>query len=225
MTASAVHRNPCCRAAALAPSESAGHRPAAVAGGERLLRCHCRARYVSGPREVYRRFTRVGRTRADGPERRTVPTRPGSPGTGRRGAAGRHSRSRGRVGAADIAWALRRNRAYGSPVNFESSPWSGLFRPAAGQVPAGRWSDAGLIVPDRSLPAARLGMVPVETPPVWFDRYVKAYVTAGDYLTGAVAARGLPFDPVPLIRQPAAAASPRGVPAGPGGAQPRRAPP
>ena len=47
--------------------------------------------------------------------------------------------------------------------------------------------------------AAKLGMVPVETPSASFDRYVKAYVTAGDYLTGAVAATGLPFDPVPLI--------------------------
>jgi len=84
-------------------------------------------------------------------------------------------------------------------VSFEVSPWSGLFRPAAGQVPADRWSDAGLIVPDRSLAAARLGLVPAETPSAWFDRYVKAYVTAGDYLTGALAARGLPFDPVPLI--------------------------
>jgi hypothetical protein len=65
---------------------------------------------------------------------------------------------------------------------------------------AGRWSDAGLIVPDSSLAAARLGLVQAETPSAWFDRYVKAYVTAGDYLTGALACRGLPFDPVPLIR-------------------------
>ena len=84
-------------------------------------------------------------------------------------------------------------------MSFEVSPWSGLFRPAADKVPAGRWSDAGLIVPDRSLAAARLGLVPAETPSAWFDRYVKAYVTAGDYLTGALAAGGLPFDPVPLI--------------------------
>jgi hypothetical protein len=84
-------------------------------------------------------------------------------------------------------------------VSFEVPPWSGLFRPAPGQVPAGRWSDAGLIVPDSSLAAARLGLVPAEAPSAWFDRYVKAYVTAGDYLTGALAARGLPFDPVPLI--------------------------
>lgn len=84
-------------------------------------------------------------------------------------------------------------------MSFEVSPWSGLFRPAAGQVPAGRWSDAGLTVPDRSLAAARLGLVPAETTSAWFDRYVKAYVTAGDYLTGGLSARGLPFDPVPLI--------------------------
>jgi hypothetical protein len=90
-------------------------------------------------------------------------------------------------------------KAYGSPVNFEASPWSGLFRPAADQTQAFRWSDAGLIVPDRSMAAARLGAVPTEAASAWFQQYVKAYVTAGDYLTGALAARGLPFDPVPLI--------------------------
>lgn len=90
-------------------------------------------------------------------------------------------------------------KAYGSPVNFEVSPWSGLFRPVADQTPAFRSSDAGLIVPDSSLAAARLGVVPAEAASAWFKQYVKAYVTAGDYLTGALAARGLPFDPVPLI--------------------------
>ena len=84
-------------------------------------------------------------------------------------------------------------------MSFEVSPWSGLFRPVSGRTPDGRWSDAGLIVPDRSLAAAGLGPVPEETTSAWFGRYVKAYVTAGDYLTGALSAAGLPFDPVPLI--------------------------
>lgn len=47
--------------------------------------------------------------------------------------------------------------------------------------------------------AAQLGLVPVDTSSAWFDQYVKAYVTAGDYLTGALAAAGLPFDSAPLI--------------------------
>jgi hypothetical protein len=47
--------------------------------------------------------------------------------------------------------------------------------------------------------AAQLGLVPVETSSAWFDQYVKAYVTAGDYLADALAAAGVPFDPVPLI--------------------------
>ena len=85
-------------------------------------------------------------------------------------------------------------KAYGSAVSFEVSPWSGLFRPVADQTAAFRWSDAGLIVPDRSLAAARLGVVQAEAASAWFKQYVKAYVTAGDYLTGALAARGLPFD-------------------------------
>ena len=84
-------------------------------------------------------------------------------------------------------------------MNFEVSPWSGLFRPVAGQTPAFHWSDDGLIVPDHSLAAAGLGVAGAETTSAWFNRYVKAYVTAGDYLTGALAVRGLPFDPVPLI--------------------------
>jgi hypothetical protein len=85
------------------------------------------------------------------------------------------------------------------PFSFEVFPWSGLFRPAVGQVLADRRSDAGLIVPDRSLAESGLGTVPAETTSAWFDQYVKAYVTAGDYLTGVLSARELPFDPVPLI--------------------------
>ena len=56
--------------------------------------------------------------------------------------------------------------------------------------------------------AAQLGLVPVEAGSAWFDQYVKAYVTAGDYLADALAAAGVPFDPVPLIslRHPALSA-------------------
>ena len=95
--------------------------------------------------------------------------------------------------------ALGGGRAYVSAVNFEVSPWSGLFRPVTGAAPAGSWTGTGLIVPGRSMTAAQLGLVPVETSSTWFDQYVKAYVTGGDYLTDALAAAGLPFDPVPLI--------------------------
>ena len=78
-------------------------------------------------------------------------------------------------------------KAYGSPVNFDVSPWSAMFRPLAGQAPALRWSDAGLIVPDSSL-AVGLGAVPTVAASAWFKPYVKAYVTAGDYLTDSLAA-------------------------------------
>jgi hypothetical protein len=84
-------------------------------------------------------------------------------------------------------------------VNFEVPSWSGLFLPVAGHAPASSWSSAGIIVPGGSLAAAQLGLAPAETRSAWFDQYVKAYLTAGDYLTGALSAAGLPFDPVPLI--------------------------
>ena len=42
-------------------------------------------------------------------------------------------------------------------------------------------------------------LFPAATTSAWFDRYAKAYVTAGDYLAGALSASGLPFNPVPLI--------------------------
>jgi hypothetical protein len=49
--------------------------------------------------------------------------------------------------------------AYGSAVNFEVSPWSGLLRPATGPVPMGNWTDAGLLVPDVSVTAGHLGLI------------------------------------------------------------------
>jgi hypothetical protein len=52
------------------------------ARGECLLRCQRRGRHTAG----HRRFTRVGRTRADGTERPAAPAWPGLPGAGRHGA-------------------------------------------------------------------------------------------------------------------------------------------
>lgn len=87
--------------------------------------------------------------------------------------------------------------AYGSAVNFEVSPWSGLLRPVAGPAPAGNWTDAGLLVPDLSMTAAHLGLVRSGESSSWFDRYVKQYLTSADYFAPLVAA-GLPADPAPL---------------------------
>jgi hypothetical protein len=84
-------------------------------------------------------------------------------------------------------------------VNFDVPPWSGLFLPVAGQAPASSWSSGGIIVPGGSLAATQLGLAPAETRSAWFDQYVKAYLTAGDYLTSTLSAAGLPLDPVPLI--------------------------
>jgi hypothetical protein len=65
-------------------------------------------------------------------------------------------------------------------------------------VPAGNWTDAGLLVPDLSLTAAHLGLVRTEESSPWFDEYVKQYLTSADYFAPLVAA-GLPADPAPLI--------------------------
>jgi hypothetical protein len=104
-----------------------------------------------------------------------------------------------RYGRREYRVCSRRGQGVPFTCEFRGPPWSGLFRPVADHAPADRWSDAGLIVPDRSLAAASLGPVPAATTSAWFDRYAKAYVTAGDYLAGALSASGLPFDPVPLI--------------------------
>jgi hypothetical protein len=84
-------------------------------------------------------------------------------------------------------------------VNFEVSPWSGLLRPAASPAPAGNWTGAGLIVPDLSDTAARLGLIQTGASSAWFDEYVKQYLTTADYLA-PLASAGLPADPAPLIR-------------------------
>jgi hypothetical protein len=83
-------------------------------------------------------------------------------------------------------------------VNFEASPWSGLLRPTAGPAPTGNWTDAGLLVPDLSVTAARLGLARTGESSPWFDEYVKQYLTSADYFAPLVAA-GLPADPASLI--------------------------
>ena len=89
--------------------------------------------------------------------------------------------------------------AYGSAVNFEVSPLSGLLRPVAGSAPSGNWTAAGLLVPDLSDTAARFGLVPTRASSAWFDEYVKQYLTTADYL-GVAQAAGLQVDPASLIR-------------------------
>lgn len=75
---------------------------------------------------------------------------------------------------------------------------SGLLRPVAGPAPSGRWTDAGLLVPDLSDTAARFGLVPTGANTAWFDEYVKQYVTTADYM-GVAQATGLQVDPASLI--------------------------
>jgi hypothetical protein len=62
----------------------------------------------------------------------------------------------------------------------------------------GNWTGAGLLVPDLSVTAAHLGLVPTRGSSPWFDEYVKQYVTFADYCAPLVAA-GLPADPASLI--------------------------
>lgn len=88
--------------------------------------------------------------------------------------------------------------AYGSAVNFEVSPLSGLLHPVPGPAPSGRWTDAGLLVPDLSDTAARFGLVPTGARTAWFDEYVKQYLTTADYM-GVAQAAGLQADPASLI--------------------------
>jgi hypothetical protein len=83
-------------------------------------------------------------------------------------------------------------------VNLEGSPLSGLLRPAAGPVPAGNWTDAGLLIPDLSVTAAHLGLVQTGQSSPWLDEYVKQYLTSADYFAPLVAA-GVPADPASLI--------------------------
>ena len=85
-------------------------------------------------------------------------------------------------------------------MNFEVPPWSGLLRPVADPAPSGNWTDSGLIVPNLSDTAVRLGLVRTGARSAWFNEYVKQYLTTADYLTVPLAAAGFPADPASLIR-------------------------
>ena len=66
-------------------------------------------------------------------------------------------------------------------------------------MPAAYTTDAGIIVPGRALLAAQLGLTPVQRNAAWLENFVKAYLTAADYLGPAFHARGEPFEPAALI--------------------------
>lgn len=89
-------------------------------------------------------------------------------------------------------------KAYGSAVNSEDPPWSGLLRPSTGRVPAETRTDSGLIIPGLSVTAAHLGLVRTEDSSPWFDEHVKQYLTSDDYF-GPLAAAGFPAGPAPFI--------------------------
>lgn len=69
----------------------------------------------------------------------------------------------------------------------------GLFRPLA---PGRRYrtTSAGLVLPDQSWTAARLGLVPVPEPNAWIGELTGAYLIASEYLAPCEAARGREFD-------------------------------
>jgi hypothetical protein len=90
--------------------------------------------------------------------------------------------------------------AYGSAVNFEASPSSGLLLPATRTPPEGSWTAAGLIVPDLSVTAGWLGLERTGISSAWFDESVRQYLTSADYLAATLAAAGIPSDPASLIR-------------------------
>ena len=98
MTASAVSQElvPTDRSACTV--ESAGDFPAAATCWERRPSRHRRARYFRRPRAVHRRFARACHTRADCPERATMPTRLRSPGTGAVAGLGHGCYQRGGLG-------------------------------------------------------------------------------------------------------------------------------
>jgi len=64
---------------------------------------------------------------------------------------------------------------------------------ATSTAPAAKTTPAGLVVPDLSWTAARLGLVPV--PDAWLETAVRAYLTADEYLGPMEKARGISFDP------------------------------
>jgi hypothetical protein len=64
---------------------------------------------------------------------------------------------------------------------------------ATSTAPAAKTTPSGLIVPDLSWTAARLGLVPV--PDAWLETAVRAYLTASEYLGLREQAQGVVFDP------------------------------
>lgn len=67
-----------------------------------------------------------------------------------------------------------------SPSVTERKPGSDGPLALPAPLPTGRTTASGLLLPDLSLTAARLGLVPVRD--AWLDAAVRAYLTAGDYL-------------------------------------------
>jgi hypothetical protein len=72
-------------------------------------------------------------------------------------------------------------------------PGQGLFLPA---VPGtrDRTTASGLVLPDMSWTAARLGLVPVPEPNAWIGELTGAYLIASEYLAPCEAARSRAFD-------------------------------
>lgn len=73
------------------------------------------------------------------------------------------------------------------------APGQGLFLPAAPRMPSPTTA-SGLLLPDVSLTAAMLGLVPVPEPNAWIGELTGAYLIAGEYLGPCEAARGRAFD-------------------------------
>jgi hypothetical protein len=57
-----------------------------------------------------------------------------------------------------------------------------------------RTTSAGLVLPDQSWTAARLGLVPIPEPNAWIGELTGAYLIASEYLAPCEAARGREFD-------------------------------
>ena len=96
-------------------------------------------------------------------------------------------------------WKLRRGRRYARrtvlAVDSHPSALSGLFVPVDGATSNGYRTGAGIIVPDRAMAAAQLGLTPAPANSAWFENFVKAYLTATDYLGATSSRLGVPFDP------------------------------
>ncbi len=73
------------------------------------------------------------------------------------------------------------------------APGQGLFLPAAPRMPPPTTA-SGLLLPDMSVTAAMLGLVPVPEPNAWIGELTGAYLIAGEYLGPCETARGRAFD-------------------------------